>query len=123
MAGEANAAGTGTYILALTAAGPRSSERVAAIGAGGRAPDKNADNNAISRDVPKKTPKPPPENTRITTRRGTTPSSRSPPPSTGLLTVVLGVGTLPAGFDRGVHDGTGRNRRIGYVLTKLEIRS
>ena len=67
VAGEANAAGTGTYILALTAAGERSSERVAAIGAEGcvpTAPDKNADNTAkppVSH--PKRPPSRPPETT------------------------------------------------------------
>ena len=55
VAGEANAAGTGTYILALTAAGPRSSERVAAIGAEGCVPTSTRQ----QRHLPYRTPKGP----------------------------------------------------------------
>ena len=124
VAGEANAAGTGTYILALTAAGPRSSERVAAIGTEGcvpTAPDNNANNNATSRIAPKKTPKPPPENTRNTAR-----SSHN----TGatLVSNINQTTTRPfdvpnAGADQGFTTGPtepGQNVN-GYVLTELEF--
>ncbi len=97
VAGEVNAAGTGTYILALTAAGPRSSERVAAIGAEGcvpTAPDNNANNNATSRIAPKKTPNHPPKTTASPRDQATTPSPRSSPASTSLRTVVSTFRTL-----------------------------
>ena len=127
VAGEANAAGTGTYILALTAAGERSSERVAAIGAEGcvpTAPDKNADNNATSRAAPKKTAKPPPENNRITAR------SHNRTHNT-VVTLASNTGRphdvhgdIPSGgFDQAFITGPtepGQNVN-GYVLTKLEL--
>ena len=104
VAGEANAAGTGTYILALTAAGPRSSERVAAIGAEGcvpTAPDKNADNTATSRIAPKKTSKPPPENNRITARSSHILASSEPSggdlPASEDTTGVVVVGQISSG--------------------------
>ena len=122
MAGEANAAGTGTYILALTAAGERSSERVAAIGAEGcvpTAPDKNADNNATSRIAPKKTLKPPPGNNRITARSShdtvATLASNLNKTSASLFTVPN------AGIDQAFITGPAEPGQIGYVLTKLEI--
>ena len=127
VAGEANAAGTGTYILALTAAGPRSSERVAAIGAEGcapTAPAKNANNNATSRIAPKKTLKPPPENNRITARSHNrthntvaTLASNINRPSSTPYDVPSGGGDQA--FTTGPTE-PGQNVN-GYVLTKLEI--
>ena len=124
VAGEANAAGTGTYILALTAAGERSSERVAAIGAEGcvpTAPDKNADNNATSRTAPKKTLKPPPENNRITARSShdtpATLASNFNRPSVDYLDVPS------AGGDQAFITGPNEPGQIGYVLTKLELKT
>ena len=134
VAGEANAAGTGTYILALTAGGERSSERVAAIGAEGcvpTAPDNNANNNATdpkststatSRAAPKKTAKPPPENNRITARS----SHNTPGHSRHQLRSGPAVDypDVPsAGVDQAFITGPtepGQNV-IGYVLTKLEF--
>ena len=127
VAGEANAAGTGTYILALTAGGPRSSERVAAIGAEGcapTAPAKNANNNATSRIAPKKTLKPPPENNRITARSHNrthntvaTLASNINRPSSTPYDVPSGGGDQA--FTTGPTE-PGQNVN-GYVLTKLEI--
>ena len=121
VAGEANAAGTGTYILALTAAGERSSERVAAIGAEGcvpTAPDNNADNTATSRIAPKKTLKPPPENNRITARSSHDTVVR-------LASNLVGVSTYTdvpnAGFDQAFMTGPSGPGHNGYVLTELRF--
>ena len=123
VAGEANAAGTGTYILALTAAGERSSERVAAIGAEGcvpTAPDKNADNSAISRVAPKKALKPPPENNRITARSHNTVGTLA---SNIDQTFVHPYDVPNAGYDLAFMTGPNEPGQIGYVLTKLEIKT
>ena len=122
VAGEANAAGTGTYILALTAAGERSSERVAAVGAEGcvpTAPDKNADNNAASRIAPRKTLKPPPENNRITTRSNhETPGTLASNLDQSLTSQFV----VPnAGADQAFITGPTQPGQTGYVLTKLEF--
>ena len=131
VAGEANAAGTGTYILALTAGGPRSSERVAAIGAEGcvpTAPDKNADNNATDPKststatdptTPKKTPKPPPENNRITARSSHNPRRTLASNYEG--TSVDYPDVPSAGLDQAFLTGPTEPGQTGYVLTKLEF--
>ena len=116
VAGEANAAGTGTYILALTAAGPRSSERVAAIGAEGcvpTAPDKNANNTAISRIAPKKTPKPPSENSGFA--KANTPAAGAP-----TITGRARVGeTLTAGT-AAITDGDGLTS-VSYAYQWIRV--
>ena len=121
VAGEANAAGTGTYILALTAAGERSSERVAAIGAEGcvpTAPDKNADNTATSRAAPKKALKPPPENNRITARSNH--NTVVTLASNINQTQTHGTVVTSAGLNQQFTTGPNETGQYGYVLTKLE---